>query len=132
MDRLYQLTVSTMPGTTPDSPLVTQFPVEDSILQSITILIPDGHSGLTGIRLLQADQEIIPWSNNDWLISNNEIVTVNVDTQVSATALSIETYNTDVFAHSHWIRAVIADLGTSAATSNNTPSVIPADLLSNL
>lgn len=127
MARLYQLTVSVPAGVTPDLPQDDAFPLEDAILESVTILIPDGHSGLTGIRVKQAQQEIIPWSNDDWLVSNNEKIELAVEEQITKTGLVIETYNMDVFVHKFWIRAVIQNLGTS--TSPNPNPLTPVDSL---
>lgn len=130
MDRLYQITVTTPAGTTPDSPQTDVWTLEDSILESLTILIPDGHSGLTGIRIAQAQQEIVPWGNDDWLVSNNEIINVSVNEQITKTGLDIITYNQDVFDHKFWIRAVIQNLGTQSSTSAAPLQPIALDLLS--
>lgn len=119
MPRLYQLTVTTPSGVEPDLPQADPWPLEDAVLESVTILIPDGHSGLTGIRVKQAQQEIVPWGNDDWLISNDEIITVPIEEQITLSGLVIETYNLDVFEHRFWIRAVIQDLGTSTASTAN-------------
>jgi hypothetical protein len=132
MDRLYQTSVTTPPGTTPAAPQSTPFPLEDANLETVTILIPDGHAGLTGIRVMMANQEIIPWSNSDWLVSNNEVITVTVNSQVTITGLVIETYNLDAFSHSHWVRAAITDLNTNPGTLTASPAVIPAADLSTL
>jgi hypothetical protein len=132
MERLYQTTVETPSGTTPDAPQSTVLPLEDSILGTVTIIIPDGHSGLTGIRVLYAQQEIIPWSNDDWLVSNDEKIEVGFNDQVTASGLTIVTYNLDVFPHKHWVRAQISDLTGSNTVAAATPSPIPSVVLSNL
>jgi hypothetical protein len=130
MDRLYQATILTPPGTTAALPLTSNLPLEDAELVSVTILIPDGHAGLTGIRILQAGKEIVPWSNDDWLISNDEIVTVPIGNQITAVGLQIQTYNTDAFPHKHWVRALINDLNTSAAQTAAATPFIPSAVLS--
>jgi hypothetical protein len=132
MDPLYQATVVTPAGTSPDVPLQTAFPLVDGTLTAVTILIPDGHSGLTGIRILQADQEIIPWSNDDWLISNDEVISISVNTSISAVGLTIETYNTDAFEHRHWVRAQVINIGVGSSSSSATVAALPVDVLSNL
>jgi|SRR5690349_5238491 len=132
MDRLYQTTIATPAGTSSDTPLVTNFALEDAELVSVTILIPDGHAGLTGIRVLQAGQEIIPWDNDDWLVSNNEVITIPMSSEITRTGLSIETYNQDIFPHTHWVRALITNLGSTAGTVVDTVPVIPSSILSDL
>lgn len=130
MDRLYQTQITTPAGTTANAPMTTNFPLEDAVLDSLTILIADGHAGLTGIRILQAGQEIIPWSNNDWLISNNEILTIPINSQITEVGLQVQTYNTDSFAHRHWVRALISNLGTSPAAAAAAAPFIPSTVLS--
>lgn len=132
MDPLYQATVTTPAGTTPDLPQQTAFPLVDGTLTAVTILIPDGHAGLTGIRILQADQEIIPWSNDDWLVSNNEVIPISVNAPITAVGLTIETYNLDAFDHKHWVRAQVINIGVGSSSSNPTVPALPVDVISNL
>lgn len=81
---------------------------------------------------MQALQEIIPWSNNDWLVSNNEIITVSVNTQVTTQGLVVETYNTDVFPHRHWVRAAISPLGSQGSAVAPALQIIPSSSLSSI
>lgn len=130
MDRLYQLTVSTPANTAILTPQSTVWRLEDAKLVSVTFLIPDGHSGLTGVRLLQAGQEIVPYSNNDWLVSNNEKIEVSVNAEMTRTGLVVQTYNTDFFPHKHYLRALITDLQASGASAGNALTATPVETLS--
>lgn len=130
MDRLYQLTVSTPANTAIIAPQSTTWRLEDAKLISVTIIVPDGHAGLTGIRLLQAGQEIAPYSNNDWFVSNNEKIDISINEEMTATGLVVQTYNTDFFPHKFWLRALIQDLTASGAAVGAALTATPADILS--
>lgn len=130
MDRLYPLSVDTPAGTTPLLPQSTTWRLEDAKLVSVTFVIPDGHSGLTGIRLLQAGQQIVPYSNDDWFVSNDEIIDVPVNMEMTTSGLTVQTYNTDVFTHRHWLRALITDLQAAGSALAAPIPVIASDILS--
>jgi len=140
MNRLFPFTVLTPAGTTQGAPLSTPLPLEDAQLCKVTVIVPDGHVGLTGIRLLQAGQQIIPWSNNYYIIANDRIIEIPVDGEMTNTGLVAVTYNLDVFDHNHYLEILIADLplpgslsaantiGPSIVQTNATPSTDPLSL----
>lgn len=129
MDRLYSTVVTTASGVLDSAPNDTPWPLEDALLQSIEIVIPDGHAGLTGIRILQAGAQIIPFDLYSWINGNNERIVLPFNGEMTATGLIIETYNTGTFAHSHYVRAVISDLPAAGATSP-APTPLSSTLLS--
>jgi hypothetical protein len=110
MDRLYLFVVTTPAGTSQAAPLTTDLPLEDSLLKELRIIVPAGHSGLTGVRLLQAHQQIIPWDNNSYIVGNDRVIDVPFDNEMTVSGLQAVTYNTDIFDHSHHIEVVITDL----------------------
>lgn len=111
MDRLYELTV-TVPADTSDlAPHDVVWPLETAHLGGVTILVPDGHAGLTGIRAILAHQQIIPWGMFSWIVSNNEVIHVPFNDEINESGLVISTFNTDVFDHSFYLRAEISTSG---------------------
>jgi len=127
VDRLYPFTVTTPASTAIGAPQSTPLPLEDARLVQVTIIVPDGHAGLTGIRLLQASQQIIPWSNLDYIIANNRIVTIPVDGEITGTGLVAVTYNSDVFIHNHYLEVLIRDLPLPVqpgAASQTGPAIV--------
>jgi hypothetical protein len=117
MDRLYPINTPTPPGTPIAAPIVTPFPLEDAQLEKITIIIPDGHSGLTGIRILWSGTQIVPFALNYYLTGNDRVIEVKLNSYITVNALSIETYNLDIFAHTFWIEALVTDPPVSGQPS---------------
>lgn len=109
MDRFYEQSIL-VPANTPIAAPVTQaWPLEETTLRKITITIPDGHNGLTGVRVLWAGQQIIPWANNSYIIANNRVIDVAFDDYITATGLVIGGFNTDVFPHTFYLEATVTD-----------------------
>lgn len=125
-DRFYTINVTTPSGTAKLVPLSTVWKLEDAYLTVVTIIVPDGHNGLTGIRLVRSLQEVFPWSNNDWLTANGEKVDVPYNDAITASGFTIQTYNTDIFSHTYYLRAIITDTAPS-----NTVAGRPLTMISN-
>src|SRR5881398_1453726 len=128
-DRFYQTKATTAAGTLKAAPASLQWPLEDAYITAITIIIPDGHNGLTGIRLLRSLQEIVPWSNDDWITANNEKLDIPYNDEITKRGLVVQTYNTDAFAHTHYLRAIITDTSPKPAAASASISLIPSVLL---
>lgn len=129
MDRLYLLTVTTPANTTALGELLTDWPLEDSKLGTVQIITPDGHNGLTGIRIIKSGQQIIPWGADSHLVMNAEDLTIPFNDEMQSTGLVIGTYNTDVFDHTHYLRAVITDLPEPGAPVQQPLTLIPLQSL---
>jgi hypothetical protein len=110
MDRLYLLSALTPKNTPIVTPVSTPWPMEDAHLDRITVIIPDGHAGLTGIRVLWAGTQIIPFSTNVYLTGNDRVVPILFDDYITISGLVIQTYNTDIFDHTFFLEAIISDL----------------------
>lgn len=121
-DRFYQTAVTVTAGTVKAAPSSTVWKLEDAFITTVTIIVPDGHSGLTGIRLLRSFQQVIPYGNDDWIVANNDEIVIPYNGEITASGLSIQTYNTDVFDHSFNLRCVITD---SLPGSGSIVSPIP-------
>ena len=128
MDRTYLFTVTTPAGTPVNAPVVTALPLEDARISEIRIVIPSGHVGLTGIRLLQAQQQIWPWANSQYLVGNDRVVPVPFNADITITGLQAQSYNTGTFTHHHYIEIVVIDAalpGTVAQAGQSDPLIVP-------
>lgn len=108
--RLYELNVTVPAGTLAATPQLTQWPLENNTLDQVEIVIPSGHVGLTGVRVLQASQQIVPWGNSGFISSNDEKLIIPLSTEIGASAISVQTYNTDVYPHTFYLRATVRDI----------------------
>lgn len=123
---------TTTPAATPQAtPVVTALPLEDALLESIRIIIPDGHVGLTGIRLLQAQQQIIPWDNNEYIIGNDRVIDIPFNGEMTVSGLVAHTYNTGTNVHKHFVEVLIKDLpnpNVLVPTPASAPLIVPQTL----
>lgn len=120
MDRYYQLTPSVFGGTEQTSPDSYPMPTEDAFLVDVEIVIPSGHVGLTGIRVLQSGQQILPWANLSWISGDNYSRVFQVNSEIGADSLSVQAYNEDFNNHVFYLRFHLRDLsdGTGGGMSS--------------
>ena len=87
------------------APVTAQFPLPTGHIAAITIVIPNGHNGLTGMQVLWGGVQIMPYGTGQWVVSNNTEVTEPVDQDISQNSMTLAGYNTDVFPHTFQVRA---------------------------
>lgn len=87
----------------------------DGLVTGVEIVIPDGHAGLTGIRLLQAHQQIIPRTFGAFITGNDEVVRWPISNVINNGAWSVQCYNTDIFDHMFHVRYLIDENGLPSA-----------------
>lgn len=129
MDRIYYEVVTVPAGTLQASPFSAVIPLEDNQLVSITVVVPDGHCGLTGIRLLQSQQQVFPWANNSYIVANDERIIYDYKDEIQASGMTAEGFNTDIFDHSFYFRFTITNLpepGAEPSAEAVTPGQAPA------
>jgi hypothetical protein len=130
MSQLWPLTVTVPAGTTADDPQITSWPLADANLDFIDIIIPDGHSGLTGIAVYWSGTQVLPWGTNSWIVANDEKVHTPIDSYITVSGLSVYAYNTGQFPHSFYLRAhvtytttpVVQEAGTIGANIQSAPA----------
>lgn len=104
-------------GVTAAAPSVSAWPITQGHLHSIMIMIPDGHNGQTGVKITYQQQQIIPWSNNAWLIASGQTLTFSWEEEIMATGLDLVAYNTDTVPHQFFAYAdVVPQLGEAPAS----------------
>lgn len=81
-------------------------------LDRVDIVIPSGHVGLTGVRLLWGGRQLVPYDGAEFLTGDDDEVTVELGVYVHTGVLVVQTFNTDdAFAHAFLLRAYVTDLG---------------------
>jgi hypothetical protein len=114
MDRYYQTTFTVPPATLASNPATVAVQTEDALLVDIEVIIPDGHMGLTGIRVRQSGQQILPWANLSWITGNRYERVFQVNTEIGSKSLSLQGFNTDFRNHTFYVRFHLRDLGSTA------------------
>ncbi len=107
--------VTTPVGTQIAAPITTTLPTVPGQLVSVHLTIPRGHAGLTGWRLLLAQQQIIPYSAaSTWVLGDGHDYVFDTDIEVGPN-LQVVTYNIGNFPHTHYMRFKIARLAQPVA-----------------
>lgn len=130
MDRLYYQTLTVPAGTAIAAAVSQAWPLEDNQLEEITIEVPDGHCGLTGVRVLQAQQQIVPFANNSFFVANDRVIDYPFKDQITSTGLVIQGYNLDIFPHTFYLTALVANLPLPG--ENPEAEVVTSGLASDL
>lgn len=128
----YSLKVTTPAGTLSTAPQATVWPLVDGTLRRLEVMIPSGHSGLTGIAVHNQNTQVVPWGASGFLVADNVTIPIDLDYEVAASGLSIHTYNTGQYAHSHYLRALVETLapGRDGASAPLTALALPPQLVS--
>jgi hypothetical protein len=119
MDRYYPLTATVVSATPSTAPATFFIPLETADLVDVRIQVPAGHSGLTGIRILQSQQQIVPWGNSSWYIADDDKETFAINEQVNVNAITVQAYNTDIYEHTFYLLFHVADLTMQAAAGSS-------------
>lgn len=90
--------------------LTTSWVIGPCILDELHVIIPAGHVGVTGLRVVLQGTPIVPWNDAvHSLTGDNEVVRLTMGIQVSRT-LTIITKNSDRVSHTHYLRALWHDV----------------------
>lgn len=109
MRRVYESQFTVPAGTAIAAPVSQPVVLEDARLDTVRVLVPDGHSGLTGLRITWGGTQIMPINAGQWIISNDEIFDWPADEEVTANGLSLTGYNTDIYPHTFYLRFQVSD-----------------------
>jgi len=94
-------------GTAQASPQTTSWSLGPVIVEQLEVMIPRGHSGLTGIHVDYQGVALMPFATPPtFLIASDETITVPVGLEIGA-PLSVVTYNLDTFDHAFYLRALV-------------------------
>jgi hypothetical protein len=101
---VYAITVTAQANTSSGSPLSHLFPIGDVWLDSVQIVIPSGHRGLTGLAITNGGTPIIPYgAGTDFLIGDDDRLDYDLGVEVDASFGCIY-YNTDSIRHNFYLR----------------------------
>lgn len=88
----------------------------------ISILVPDGHNGVTGLQLLQANQQIVPFGAGTFLIANDETLDFTINLPLDTQQWSAQAFNTGKYPHSFYIRLSINEITLPTVSFLPTPT----------
>ena len=110
MDRYYPVNLTVPAGTAIATPVTQAVPLENNQLVDVELVVPNGHAGFTGIRVLSSHQQILPWGNDGWITADDYTRVFEWNEEIGASAISVQGYNTDKIAHTFYLRFHIINL----------------------
>ncbi len=113
-------------GTAIAAPQTTALTFNRGIVERIEILIPPGPSGLVGFRILHSGDVVIPYDRTQWIIADNEVIKWDLEEYPTGSAWSIRAYNTDVFAHTLYVRVLVRETVRAAVVRAQLVSITPS------
>ena len=128
--RVFERRITTAASTTQASPQTTAWPMPRGTLLEVTVVIPDGHAGLTGVALQYAGEHVFPFEDDSWIEGNDETLDYKLDFEVGGAAVDILTFNTDdTYPHDHILRIEHRDPVVRIGAPVVPIFVAPADLV---
>lgn len=124
-NRIEVFDVTVAAGVTATAPTETATAFASGIVTRVEITIPNGHAGLTGIRLAVAHGVVIPNNTGAWIVGNATELGYDLVGQLDSGAWSAFTYNTDVYAHTFHVRFAVLDEYLLETPTAPAPVVTP-------
>jgi hypothetical protein len=88
-------------------------PFNPGVPRKVTIIIPDGHSGLTGISLGYGHMPVIPRSKNAYFSGNDEVIPLDLSNYPDGPAWQAFVVNSDLQIHSWEVRFELDEIGST-------------------
>lgn len=124
-DRIETPVVTVSAGTAIATPQTTVLTLRDAVLERIEVVIPPGPSGLMGFVFLHSGQQVIPFQTGQWIIADNDKLSWDVENFPTGSKWSVRAYNTDVYAHSIYLRLHFKELPIPTVTAGAAILIVP-------
>jgi hypothetical protein len=109
-------------GTAIATPQTTVVNLGDIWCYAISVRIPAGHCGFTGLAVIQAGSYLLPFGQTlKYLIGNDDKLDFDIGVEIPGN-FTLQTYNTDVLAHTFYVRIAYQPMVT---VNNPQPVIIP-------
>lgn len=126
--RLYEISFTVPAGTPKNAPVSIPWVTENNTVVDIELEIPPGHNGLTGIRVMKGDIQLLPWSAGTFITANDYVRVFPIGVYLPTTDVTLQGYNTGSFPHTFYLRMTIVDFNQPGQSNQGSPSqAIPAE-----
>ncbi len=126
--RVYDIAFTVPPGTLAAAPVSMPWVTENNTIMDIELEVPPGHNGLTGIRVMKGDTQLIPWSSGTFIIANDYNRVFPVGAYISTGDVTIQGYNTGAYPHTFFLRMTVVNYDQHLAAGQGSLSqAIPAE-----
>lgn len=96
-------------GTLSTAPVTALLFAQRAQLMRLEVRVPPGPSGLVGFRFTHSNEQVIPKIAGTWIVTDNEVITWQLDDLSSQPDWRISAYNADVFDHTLFVRVLLDD-----------------------
>lgn len=124
-DRIETPAITIAAGTAIASPATTAFNWRDGIIERMEIRVPPGPSGLVGFRILHSGQQVIPFQGTDWIITDSEILSWDLQNYPTGNKWSVRAYNLDLYPHTLYFRFLVRELPIPIAGPVTPIPIVP-------
>lgn len=106
-----QLKQVTIPaGTLSNAPLSTVLTWLPGVVRSVQIIVPPGPRGLMGFRIAHSGQIIIPFSDDLWVVTDDEKLTWELSGYPTGAKWTFIGYNAGQYDHTVYMRWMIDEI----------------------
>jgi len=110
--RIEAFTVTIPANTVKDSPVTVDTAFNQGTVIEIELDIPPGPSGYMGFQLAYGEQVIIPYSNSEYIVADNDKLRWPILNFPAGKFWAVIGYNTDIYDHALYVRYLIDDTQT--------------------
>lgn len=121
-DRIELFDVTVPPATMQAAPQITALTFQDGAVERIEVVVPPGPSGLLGFQLWYSGQRIIPYRNDTFFKTDNEVINWPLNGYPTTGRWQFVAYNTDIYAHTIQVRILVNEVSRAPAA---LPPLVP-------
>lgn len=129
VNRIEAASVLVPAGTASASPQLTDVSFQDGVVQWIEVDVPSGHNRLTGLQILAAHGQMIPYTFGEFLIVSGRELHYDLQGLIDTGSFQANAYNTDIYDHTFYIRFGVLDFGYLPAAEPVAPLAPPPALV---
>jgi hypothetical protein len=107
MQTVYPLTMTAAAATTAAAPTVTPWPLILGWLEQVTIDVPVGHNGNTGIRIKYHGQQVFPFDPSSYAVLSPGRFAFPWKDQVDSVGFTVEAFSVGRYSHQYFLFAEI-------------------------
>jgi len=111
--RVYEADLTVPAGTAIAAAVSAVWALDEGTLVNVRIVVPPGHNGLTGVRVLWAGTPIIPYGGAPYIIANDDKMDWDINQDVNTGSITVQGYNLDIWPHTFYLRGLLDRLGSS-------------------
>lgn len=121
-DRIELFEVTVPAATLQAAPTTTALTFQDGAVSAIEVVVPPGPSGLLGFQIWFSGQRVIPFRNNTFFKTDNEIIKWPIQGFPTTGRWQFVAYNIDVYAHTLQVRMLVDEVSRAPAA---LPPLVP-------